>query len=110
MSEETPIMIHQQAFIALAVVAAIGLIALWLHPRRATKQAAKRLRRATGATSDIIRTAGIATAILGFEWLIVTFVTEWQVLLVVLGLPALLAGRTVARLFAIADFARGADR
>jgi hypothetical protein len=100
----------QRMFIALAVLAAIGLIALWLNARRATKQAAKRLRRATGATGDIIRTIGIAASILGFEWLIVTFVTEWQVLLVVLGLPALLAGRTVARLFAIAEFARGEDR
>lgn len=81
-----------------------------MQARRATKQAAKRLRRATGATGDLVRTLGIAIGITGFEWLIVTFVTEWQVLLAVLGLPALLAGRTVARLFAIAEFARGDDR
>jgi hypothetical protein len=101
---------HQYMIIAVAVLAVIGLIALWLQARRATKQAAKRLRRATGATGDIIRTIGIAAAILGFEWLIITFVTEWQVLVVVLGLPALLASRTVARLYAITAFARGDDR
>jgi hypothetical protein len=101
---------HQHLFIGLAILAAIGLIAVWAHARRATRQAAKRLRRATGATADLARTVGIGAAICGFEWLIVTFVTEWQVLLAVLGLPALLAGRTVARLFAIAEFARGDDR
>lgn len=101
---------HQRLVIALAAVAVIAIIALWLHARRATKSAAKRLRRATSATGDIVRTIGIAAAILGFEWLIVAFVTEWRVLLVVLGLPALLAGRTLARLFAIAEFARGDSR
>lgn len=103
-------MISQQVFLAVAGLAIVGLFTAWVHARRATKQAARRLRRATGATSDIVRTVGIAAAICGFEWLVITFVTQWQVLLVVLGLPALLAGRTVARLFAITDFARGADR
>lgn len=103
-------MSHQHLFIALAVLAAIGLIAVWVNARRATKQAAKRLRRATGATSDFVRTLGIAAGITGFEWLIVTFVTDWQVLLAVFGLPALLAGRTVAHMFAIAEFARGEHR
>lgn len=101
---------HEPIYVALAVVVGIGLIAIWVHSRRMTRKAAKQLRQVTGATGHLIRTIGVAIGITGFEWLIVTYARDWRVLLVVLGIPALLAARTVARMFAIAELAKGGDR
>lgn len=101
---------HEALYLALAILVGIGLIAIWIHSRRMTRQAAKQLRQVTGASSHLVRTIGVAIGITGFEWLIVMYAHDWRVLLVVLGIPALLAGRTVTRMFAIADLARGGDR
>ncbi|HEX3785044.1 MAG TPA: hypothetical protein VHX38_35750 [Pseudonocardiaceae bacterium] len=100
---------HESVLAVVAVLGFIGAIAIWVHTRRVARKAARELRRATGAAGHLARTISIGAGITGFEWLIVSHVTNWQVLVVVLGLPAVLAGRTVARMFAIAEFARGDD-
>lgn len=95
---------HQQLLIGLAVLAGIGLVAGLSYARSATRSAARGLRETTSAIGSLVRTLVAAGVITGIQWAIAANVHDWRVLLAVLGVPALLAGRTVARMFAVTEF------
>jgi hypothetical protein len=97
-------MTHQHLVIAVGVLAGIGVLAALGYARSASRRAARGLREATRATSSVIRTLTAAAVITGLEWAIATYVHDWRVLLAVLGVVGLLAGRTVARMFAVTEF------
>lgn len=100
----------QPVLIGFGVLAVIGLLASWVHARRVSRRAARQLAKATGQATSVGRTILVGALITGIEWVVVTYVTDWHVLLVVLGLPALFAARTLTRMFMIAQFARGENR
>jgi MFS family permease len=100
-------MTHQDLLIVLAVLAGIGVLAALTYARSATRRAARGLRATTSAISGVVRTLIAAAVITGIQWAIVTNVHDWRVLLAVLAAPALLAGRTLARMFAVTEFVRG---
>lgn len=97
-------MTHQQLLIALGVLAGVGVLAGLSYARTATRGAARGVRQATSAIGSLVRTIVAAAVITGIQWAIVANVHDWRVLLPVLAAPALLAGRTVARLFAVSEF------
>lgn len=88
----------------LVALAGIGLVATVTSLRSAGRGAARGLRRTTSAIATLSRTLAAAGVITSIQWAIVAFVHDWRVLMVVLGIPALLAGSTVARLFAVREF------
>jgi hypothetical protein len=100
-------MTHPHLLIALAVLAGIGVLAALTYAMSATHRAARGLRQATSAVSSLVRTLVAAAVITGIQWAIAANVHDWRVLLAVLGVPALLAGRTLARMFAVAEFVTG---
>lgn len=95
---------HPHLLVVLAVLAGIGVLAALTFAMSATRRAARGLRRTTNAVSSLTRTLIAATVITGIQWAIAANVHDWRVLLAVLGVPALLAGRTLARMFAITEF------
>jgi hypothetical protein len=97
-------MTHQSLLIALAALAGIGVLAALAFAMSATKRAALGLRRTTSAVSSLVRTLAAAAVITGIQWAIAANVHDWRVLVAVLGVPALLAGRTLARMFAVTQF------
>lgn len=94
---------HEQMLIGLGALAGLGLLSCWAYVRRASRRAANGVREATRFTTNLTRAVVVAAVITGLEWVIVAHVTDWRIVLAVLGVPALLAGSTVARLFTVAD-------
>jgi hypothetical protein len=94
---------QQTMLIALGVLAVFGLITVVTSGRRATKRAAKGVREVTRMTSNAARTVVTAAVVTGVQWLIVTQTSDTTTILVTLGLPALFAGVSVARLFAVTE-------
>jgi hypothetical protein len=105
-------MTHHDLLVVLAALAGIGLLVSLASVQSASRKASRGLREVTSATGGLIRTMVAAAVITGIEWAIAANVHDWRVLVAVLGVPALLAGRTVARMFAITEFisARGGYR
>jgi hypothetical protein len=97
-------MTHQHLLIVLGVLAGIGVLAALTYTRSATRRAARGLRATTNAVGGVMRTLIAAAVITGIQWAIAVNVHDWRVLLAVLAVPALLAGRTVARMFAVSEF------
>jgi hypothetical protein len=96
-----------QVLITLAALAGVGLLTALGYARSASRRATRGLRDATRATGSLVRTLVAAAAITGIEWVAATSAHDWRVLVAVLGVPALLAGRTIARMFAVTEFLTG---
>jgi hypothetical protein len=89
--------------VVLGALALIGLISAITSGRRATKHAAKGVREVTRMTSNAARTLVTAAVMTLVQWLIVTHTSDTTTVLVTLGVPALFAGASVARLFAVTE-------
>lgn len=98
---------HHQLIITLAALAGVGVLTALGFARSASRRATRGLREATRATGSVVRTLVAAAVITGIEWVVAISAHDWRVLVGVLGLPALLAGRTVARMFAVTEFISG---
>jgi hypothetical protein len=97
-------MTYTQLMIALGGLAGIGVLATLSFARSASRGAARGLRQTTSAIGSLVRTLIAASVITGIQWAIAANVHDWRVLVAVLAVPALLAGRTVARMFAVSEF------
>lgn len=97
-------MTHQEIAIAIGVLAVIGVLATVSFARSASRGAARGLRQTTSAIGGLVRTLLAACVITAIQWAIAANVHDWRVLVAVLAGPALLAGRTVARMFAVSEF------
>jgi hypothetical protein len=93
----------QTMLIALGGLALLGAVSAITSGRRATKRAAKGVREVTRMTSNAARTVVTAAVVTLVQWLIVTHTSDTTTVLVTLGVPALFAGVSVARLFAVTE-------
>lgn len=101
------------SLIAAGLLIAVGAV-MWSSGSRGAKSTVRRARRPLAATSD--RTSGrawalayatIATGVIaGVQWMSLRPTGAPWVLVLVLGLPAFLAGATVVRLLAVVRAAR----
>jgi uncharacterized membrane protein (DUF4010 family) len=96
-------MSQQTMLIALGGLALLGIVSMIVSGRRATKRAAKGVREVARMTSNAARTVVTAAVITLVQWLIVTHTVDATTVLIALGLPALFAGVSVARLFAVTE-------
>ena len=86
------------------VVIAVAVVVL-LSVRRSHRQATRALARVRPAVSTVVGSTMVtAPVIVGVEWLVITSNPQPRTLLAVLAVPALLAGVTVGRLVAAAQF------
>lgn len=89
-------MTQHSILVILAVLAAVGVAAVIGHARRAARRAAWWASDAAHTTGGVLRCLLIAAVLTGIEWATATHVHDWR-LLVVLAVPALLAGWTLTR-------------
>jgi uncharacterized membrane protein (DUF441 family) len=98
------------AWIALGVLALVGMLAAFTSGRRTAKQAVKGMREVTRMTSMAFRTVVTTVLITGVQWAIVTHTTNTTTVLITLALPALFAGASVARLLAVTEVVHSTRR
>lgn len=83
------------------VLAAVGvvlaLVLVWRASSRATKRAAETARSGARLMSLAGRVVTTAALITGVQWIVVLYQGSTTLLLVVLGLPALIAAYTLTR-------------
>jgi hypothetical protein len=98
-------MSNTEALAALAGLALLGLIAVWNSGRKSVRKAHIGVREVTRRDSTAGRALGTAVVIVGIQWAVVATVADPTATAVVLGVPALFAGASVARLFAVREVA-----
>lgn len=84
------------------VVVGLCLLIVWASGRRSGRKSVKAIREVTRAGGTVVRSVVAGAVIVGLQWLVLRFggsTATW----VALGVPALLAGVTVARLFAVTE-------
>jgi hypothetical protein len=84
-------------------LALVGLLAIWRSGRRSAVRAAGHAHEVTRMSGTFLRIAVIAAVIVGIQWAVVTHTDNPITVALVLGIPALLAGMTVARLMAVTE-------
>jgi hypothetical protein len=95
---------------ALGGLALLGVVLAIVSGRRATKRAAKGVREVTRMTSNAARTVVTAGVVTLIQWAIVTNTSDTTTVLITLGFPALFAGVSVARLFAVTEVIHSSRR
>lgn len=103
-------MTTQTMSIVLAVLAGLGLLSIWTSGARTGRKAERATREITRMTGTAGRTVVTAAVIVGVQWAVLTITTHAVAIGVVLGLPALFAGVTVARLLAVTEVVRTVPR
>lgn len=95
-------MTEHQVFLIGGVVVGLCLLIVWASGRRSGRKSVKAIREVTRASGTVVRSVVAGAVIVGLQWLVLRFggsTAMW----VALGLPALLAGVTAARLFAVTE-------
>lgn len=95
-------MTQQQMFLIGGVFVALCLLTVFASGRRSGRRSVKGVREITRAGGTAMRSVVIGAVIVGVQWLVLRFGGTTAVL-VALAVPALLAGVTVARLFAVTE-------
>ncbi len=92
------------------VLAGLDAVMVWSSGARAGRRSERAVREVTRMSGAVTRTVLAAGVITGAQWAVVSLtgsVTAWAV---ALGLPALFAGATVARLLAVTEVIRTTGR
>jgi hypothetical protein len=96
--------------IGLIVLAGLGLISIWTSGARTGKKTERAVREVTRMGGTAVRTVVTAAVIVGVQWAVIALTTSPTAWAVALGLPALFAGTTVARLLAVTEVIRTIPR
>lgn len=91
------------AVVGLSVLALVGLISSWRAGRRSARRAVHGAREITRLAANTIRALVTAGVIVGVQLATIAFTTDAAARAVVLAVPALLAGASVARLLAVTE-------
>jgi Na+-driven multidrug efflux pump len=96
--------------IGLVVLAGLGLLAVFSSGAKAGRKSERAVREVTRIGGNAARMLVTAAVIVGVQWAALFATGDPVVWAVVLGLPALFAGTTVARLFAVTEVIRTTGR
>lgn len=96
-------MIPETMTIGLLVLTALGLISFGAKTGVKAARGAREVTRIGGSAGRTLLTAGV---IVGVQWAVITLTTSPLAWGVALGVPALFAGVTVARLLAVTTVIR----
>ena len=99
-----------QITIGLLVLAGLGLISIWTSGARAGRKTERAVREVTRVGGTAVRTVITAAVLTGVQWATLSLTGDPVVWAVALGLPALFAGTTVARLLAVTEVIRTIPR
>jgi hypothetical protein len=88
------------------VVAGLGVVMIWSAGARTGRRSERAVREVTRIGGALTRTVFTAGVIVGAQWAVVSLTGDPVAWAVALGLPALFAGATVARLLAVTQVIR----
>jgi hypothetical protein len=88
------------------VLAGLGMVMVWSSGARAGRRSERAVREVTRVGGALTRTVVTAGVITGAQWAVVSLTGSPTAWAVALGLPALFAGATVARLLAVTQVIR----
>src|SRR5687767_8300438 len=100
----------EQITIGLLVLAGLGLVSIWTAGARAGRKGERAVREVTRMGGVALRTVLTAGVLVGVQWAALSLSGDPVVWAVALGLPALFAGTTVARLLAVTEVIRTIPR
>ncbi|WP_226361566.1 hypothetical protein [Pseudonocardia sp. ICBG1142] len=104
-------MTGQGLLIAFGVLALLGVASLFTSGGGSRTSGADRsVRRVERMGGSAMRTLISTSVVVGIQWAVLAHSTDPRVWAVVLGVPALFAGATVARLLAITDVMHTTNR
>ena len=92
--------------VALVVLAGVGLILVWSSGARAGRTIERGVASAGRRSSTAGRTLLIAALIVGVQWAVIAYDAPPAVMAGVLGVPALVAGAALARMFSVRELPR----
>lgn len=92
-----------QVLAVLGGLAVIGLVALLRHLRRSATRAQHGMRTVSQAGGVVLRTLATAVAIVAMQWSVIAMVASPLATAAVLGVPAVFAGASLARLLTTTD-------
>ena len=97
MSQESAVLI-----VALAL-AGVGMLAAFRSGARSGHRLARHSQEVTRMGGNLLRALGIAAFIIAVQRAVVLFTTDPRAWAVALGVPALLAGTAITRMFSVTD-------
>lgn len=103
-------MTPDQITIGLLVLAGLGLVSVWTSGARAGKKTERAVREVTRIGGTAVRTVLTAAVLVGVQWATLSSTGDPVAWAVALGVPALFAGTTVARLLAVTEVIRTLPR
>jgi uncharacterized oligopeptide transporter (OPT) family protein len=89
-----------------AVLAGLGMLMVWSSGARTGRRSERAVREITRVSGALTRTVVAAGVITGAQWAVVSLTGSPVAWAVALGLPALFAGATAARLLAVTQVIR----
>ena len=89
--------------IGLAVLAGLGVIAAFRSGARSAYRVARHTQHVTRMGATLARALAIAAVIVGMQWAVVSLTSDPRAWGIALGVPALLAGSVIARLFSVTE-------
>lgn len=89
--------------IGLAGLAGLGVIAAFRSGARSAYRVARHTQHVTRMGANLARALAIAAVIVGMQWAVVSLTSDPRAWGVALGIPALLAGSVIARLFSVTE-------
>lgn len=93
----------QTIAVALAVGGGLVLIWSWVAGARAARKVQKSIQSAGRTGNNAVRIVVTAVVVVGVQWAVVTLSADPIAWAIALGIPALVAGVTVARMLAGPD-------
>ncbi len=99
-------MTSDQVMIGLLVLAGLGLVSIWTSGARSGRKAQRAVREVTRLAGTAGRAVVVAAVLVGVQWAVITLTDHPVAWAVALGLPAVFAGTTVARLVAVTQVIR----
>lgn len=94
---------NTQVIAVLGGLALVGVFAVWNSGRKSVKKAGKGVREVTRMTGTAFRTLITAVVIVAVQWFVIAKVDQPTATWVVLTVPAVFAGATIARLMAVTE-------
>ena len=108
----SPGLVTPAVLVVVALLASVGVMWAFSSGAKAGRKAEARMRdvnRAGGAATVAVLVGGVIS---GIQWAVLTKVPNpgWAVLGLVLGVPGVLAGTTVGRMYAVHEIVRRTGR
>lgn len=103
-------MTTEHVTVGLLVLAGLAMVSIWGSGARAGRKSERATRETTRMTGTAGRALVSAAVIVGAQWAVVALTDDPIAIGIALGLPALFAGTTIARLLAVTEVVRTVNR